>query len=55
MISVLSSERLIHWFQYITPYYYARLSEPLTYVLMNTALTIVLLIGTALLFQRRDV
>jgi len=55
MISVLSSERMIHWFQYMTPYYYARWSEPLTYVLMNTALTVILLIGTALLFQRRDV
>ncbi|MDM5300010.1 ABC transporter permease subunit [Bacillus pumilus] len=55
LVSVISSEWFIHWFQFMTPYYYARWSEPLTYVLINTALTTVLLIGTALLFHRRDV
>ncbi|MGE6630676.1 ABC transporter permease subunit [Bacillus sp. NPDC077027] len=55
VLSVLSTEWFIHWFQYMTPYYYARLSEPLVYVLINLVMTIVLLVGTSLLFQRRDV
>ncbi|MFJ5964055.1 hypothetical protein [Bacillus sp. NPDC093026] len=55
VISVFSSEWFIHWFQFMTPYYYARWREPLTFVLINAALTTFLLIGTALLFQRRDV
>ncbi|MFS0656477.1 ABC transporter permease subunit [Bacillus sp. 179-C3.3 HS] len=55
VISVISSEWFIHWFQFITPYFYARWSEPSTFMLMNVGMTAMLLIGTALLFQRRDV